>query len=158
MSERSERGDFTAAARRIGANRAAGLGGLGPAVESLDRLQDVMDGPEMEALVNEHTDIMLRDAQSRAAGIGKTGRYREAIRKRVFKNADGYAGTVFVIQLPWNRPGRSNTKWPKNLPLWLEYGTRRMRQAFPHLLPALAAARERFSRAVERLLQRGAAA
>lgn len=153
MSERSERGDFTAAARRIGANRAAGLEGLDLAVESLDRLQDVMDGPEMEALVNEHTDIMLRDAQSRAASIGKTGRYINAIRKKVFKNADGYAGTVFVIQMPWNKPGKANTKWPKNLPLWLEYGTRRMRSAFPHLLPALAAARERFSRAVERILQ-----
>jgi len=157
MSERSERGDFTAAARRIGANRAAGLEGLDLAVGSLDRLEDVMDGPTMEALVTEHTDIMHADAQSRAATIGKTGRYRSAIHKKVFKNEDGYAGTVFVIQLPWNKPGKGSTKWPKNLPLWLEYGTRRMREAFPHLLPALAAARERFSRAVEQILSRGVA-
>ena len=153
MSVRSERGDYTAEARRLGANRAAALDGLGPAVENLSQLIDAMDGEAMRDLVTYHTDQMRQDAQSRAAAIG-SGRYRTAIRQRVFTNNDGYAGTVFVVLQESRR--KSGGMWPTNTPLWLEYGTRKAR-AFPHLLPALAAARERFSRAVERLLQAKAA-
>jgi hypothetical protein len=148
---RAERGAFTAAARRIGANKAAGLEGLELAVSSLDNLMDAIDGDQMRDLIEYHTDQMLQDARSNAARIG-SGRYRNAIRKKVFTNDDGYAGTVFALQLPWNRKGKGSTLWPKNVPLWLEYGTRKAR-AFPHLLPALAAGRERFNRSIERLLQ-----
>lgn len=154
MSERSARGGYTAAARQLGQTRAASLEGLGPALEGLGRLADAIDGDTMQALVEEHTDYMLADARDRVR-FGKTGRYREAIRSKVFANEDGFAGTVFVIQGPWYR--NPSKLWPANLPLWLEYGTRRM-DPRQHLLPALNAARERFNRAVERLLQGAASA
>lgn len=137
----------TAAGRREGRARAAELAGLDLSLRGLDELVEAMGGPAALALMEEQTDIMHRDAQSRAR-FGKTGRYREAIRKKVFDNEDGPAGTVFVIPVR----DEDGKRKPKNLPVWLEYGTRRAR-AFPHLLPALAAAKERLSRAVERLLQ-----
>jgi hypothetical protein len=156
MSVRSERGDYTAEARRIGASRSAALQGLGPAVENLDQLQDALNGEQMQALVEEHTRIMHLDAVSRArVWVRGRGQYWRNIRSKVFMNADGFAGTVFVLQGAWER--RPSTRAPKNLPLWLEYGTRLMKNARPHLLPALHAARERFNRALERLLQRNAA-
>ncbi len=133
--------------RRAGRARAAALEGLELSLSQLDGLVEAMGGPEALALMEEQTDIMWRDALSRAR-FGKTGRYREAIRKKVFDNPDGPAGTVFVTPMR-DEDGKLR---PKNLPLWLERGTRRAR-AFPHLLPALAAAKERLSRAVERLLQ-----
>lgn len=148
MSERAEHGGYTAEARRAGAVRAASLEGLDLALGGLDGLAAAMEGPEMEALVAEHTDLMLQDARSRAR-FGRTGRYREAIRAKVFANPDGFVGAVFVIQGPWAR--KLSVLWPKNLPLWLEYGTRKM-DAKPHLLPAFHAAKERLSRAVERLI------
>jgi len=151
-------GRFTAEARRISANRAASLEGLGSAVESLDGLVDAMDGPSMLDLITLHTNYMLSDARSNVARSGlRSRRYIDAIKSKVFTNDDGYAGTVFVLQLPWNRKGDSLTRWPKNVPLWLEYGTR-MARSFPHLLPALSAGIQRFNRSVERLLQMKAAA
>ena len=138
----------TAAGRRVGRARAAALDGLDLTLGELDGLADAMGGAPLLALLQEHTLLMERDAQARAAW-GKSGRYREAIRSKVFDNPDGPVGSVFVIQGPWTR--NLARLWPRNLPIWLEYGTRRM-GARPHLLPALAAGKERFSAALLRLL------
>lgn len=156
MSERSDMGDFTAAGRAASRERAGALEGALQAVESLDRLADAIDGPTMLALIEEHTALMHADAQAQARALIKgRGQYPDLIQQKVFTNDDGYAGTVFVRRGDWSR--KPGTKAPKELPLWLEYGTRRMREARPHLLPALAAARERFNRAVEAMLGRAAA-
>jgi len=143
--------DYTAAGRALGRSRAAGLEGLELAFDELAKLKNAMDGSTLATIVQEQTAHMYADAQARVT-FGR-GVYRAHIRTKTFTNADGYAGTVFVTQGPWARNPRQ--RWPKQLPVWLEYGTRRM-AARPHLIPAFNAARERFSRAVERLLQTSA--
>lgn len=143
--------DYTAAGRAAGRGRAAALEGLTLAFDELAKLKNAMDGSALAELVQRETAYMHADAQARV-NFGR-GIYRSHIRTKTFTNEDGYAGTVFVTQGPWARNPR--VKWPKNLPLWLEYGTRRM-AARPHLIPAFNAARERFSRAVERLLRTSA--
>ncbi len=121
-----------------------GLDGVDDAVASLDTLARAISGEDLRALVEEHTRIMHADAVDRARFRIRSRDYSQRIGRKVFTNDDGgFAGTVFV------RPYKF-----QNLPIWLEHGTRFMREPRPHLLPALVAARERFNRAVERLLSR----
>lgn len=111
------------------------------AMRELKALGEAINGPAMRNLIEEQTFYMRADAMSRI-NFG-TGRYREAVRQKVWDNGDdGFAGSVFIIP-----------RTPKMLPIWLERGTRRM-DPRPHLIPALNAAKERFNRAVERLLQK----
>ncbi len=124
---------------------------IGPAMADLDGLLSAVSGEDMLGCITENTEIMWRDAQSRV-DFG-SGAYRDAIRWKVFANPDGPVGTVFVIQGPW--AGHPGTLWPKNLPLWLEYGTRRA-GPHPHLIPAFNAAVERTNRDVERLITQAA--
>jgi hypothetical protein len=102
------------------------------------------------------------EQQARAMAPVATGRYRTAFRWKVFHNDDGSTrGSVFVIQLPWvrnlkwqKRTNPSGSKlWPKNLPLWLEYGTR-LARGVPHLIPAFEAGKQRLNRAVEAVVAR----
>ena len=129
-------------------------------VRALGRLPSTVLG-EVAAVVRRETAAVQADAVRRATWTGTTGRYRSAIRSKVFEEADGnVTGKVFVIQQPWHRDVRAVTPkktrlWPKNLPLWLEYGTATSREK-PHLIPAFDAGTRRISDAVRAILDRWA--
>jgi hypothetical protein len=76
-----------------------------------------------------------------AAAPNRSGAYREAIKTTYFD--DGLTGSVFVA--PHRDPGG---RWgagmrPKNLPIWLEYGTRRAAER-PHLVTSARSAATAF--------------
>lgn len=129
------------------------------ALRDLSTLSEIIQREIAEAIEME-TASAHADAQARV-NFG-TGRYRSAIRWKIFREDDGATtGKVFVIQLPWirnlkwqrvNNPNGTKL-WPKNLPLWLEYGTVYMRKDHDHLIPAFEAGRRRLDRAMERILQ-----
>lgn len=119
---------------------------VSPAISDLDGV--IAHLGEINDLVEEETEAIKQDAKSRARW-GKTGRYREAIRSKIFRYGQSVEGKVFVIQGDWVRD--LSKLWPANLPLWLEYGTAKM-AARPHLIPAFQAGIRRLNAAVERLL------
>lgn len=129
-----------------------------PAIQGLDVALKELDGlagleEDVKPLIREVTEDAQRDAiarwdQSQKGTQPRTGRYREAIRKVFFDDADGFKGSVFVA--PMDDPRRRGWR-AVNLPLWLEYGTRYM-SARPHLIPAFELARRKLDRLVEQLL------
>lgn len=71
------------------------------------------------------------------------GRYAVLQRSILFKQFSDGNVSVFVGTMP--APGRSYSERPANLPLWLEYGTRRA-GAKPYLLPAANGAKSELER------------
>ncbi len=133
--------------------RAAALEGLDLSLTQLDDLVEGC-GPGIREIIKRETDRMHAEARAAAARIGKTRRYSNAIRKIFFD--DGMTGRVFVAPIAtWGHERlRRGWEWlPKNVPIWLEYGTRKAADV-PHLLPALERARTRMGAAVLELMER----
>jgi hypothetical protein len=150
-SARAKRGGYTAAARLAGRRRAAALEGLDLALGELDAIVDAI-GPQLNALVRRAGSMAQDDAQSRAV-FGKSGRYREGIRLKVFEEPDGgVTSKVFVVPPYYPERTQYGGKMPSEFPIWVEYGTYKW-AGKPHLIPALEKARAWLNSEVESLLR-----
>jgi hypothetical protein len=129
-------------------------------IRDLSKLSAALKG-EIADAIRVETATVQADAVRRATWPGTTGKYRAAIRSKTFDDANRYSGKVFVVQGEWHRDVRRASGrvrlWPKNLPIWLEYGTVQS-SAKPHLIPAFEAGKRRLSEKVTRILERAARA
>jgi len=129
-------------------------------VRDLSRLSAALRD-EVTAAIRDETAKVQAAAVRAATWPGTTGKYRAAIRSKVFEEDGRVSGKVFVIQGDWHRDVKRASgrirKWPKVLPIWLEYGTVRS-SARPHLIPAFEAGKRRLDAAVVRILEKAARA
>lgn len=109
------------------------LQGVDQTIDKLETLRRELP-QQLTALVAEATRLTQVDA--RALVRSRSGTTRNAILTTFFD--EGLTGAVFVGPMsdPEGRFGRTGRALrPKNLPRWLEFGTRRMTNG-PYLLPA----------------------
>lgn len=155
---RAQRGGYTAAARAAGRRRAAALEGLDLALGELDAIVDAI-GPQLNDLVKRAGSMAQMDARREASytgsggKFGKTGRYMEGIRLKVFEEPDGgVTSKVFVVPPIYPERKQYGGKMPSEFPIWVEYGTYKW-AGKPHLIPALEKARAWLNSEVESLLR-----
>lgn len=150
-SARAARGGYTAAARRAGRARAAAFEGLDLELRQIDALIDACEGG-LRDLIKKSILTIQADARARLRSGSHpyaTGRTYEAIRTITFD--DGNTGKVYVDET-YDEEGR---KRPKNLPLWIEYGTIHQ-NARPFLIPAFERERVLWQARALALLQKAA--